>query len=74
MNPSVAQSPKLIAMELNDRNIKTRQGKKWDTSHVNRILSNHTYVGEIKYKDAICQGEQEAIIEWSVWDRVKERN
>ncbi len=74
MVPSVAQSPKLIAMELNDRNIKTRQGKKWDTSHANRILSNHTYVDEIKYKDAICQGEQEAIIEWSVWDRVKERN
>ena len=31
-------------------------------------------VGEIKYKDAICQEEQEAIIERSVWDRVKERN
>ena len=28
-------------------------------------------VGEIKYKDAICQGEQDAIIERSVWDRVK---
>ena len=35
-------------------------------------MSNHTYVGEIKYKDAICQGEQEAIIERSVWERVKE--
>ena len=52
------QSPKLIAMELNEQNIKTKQGKKWDTAHVNRILSNHTYVGEIKYKDAICKGEQ----------------
>ena len=56
----------------NDRNIKTKQGKKWDTAHVNLILRNHTYVGEIKYKDTICQGEQEAIIERSVWDRVKE--
>ncbi|MBR7145224.1 MAG: zinc ribbon domain-containing protein, partial [Lentisphaeria bacterium] len=35
-------------------------------------MSNHTYVGEIKYKDVICQGEQEAIIERSVWERVKE--
>ena len=50
----------------------TKQGKKWDTAHVNRILSNHTYVGEIKYRDAICQGEQEAIIERNVWERVKE--
>ena len=66
------QSPKLIAMELNEQNIKTKQGKKWDTAHVNRILSNHTYVGEIKYKDAICQGEQEAIVPRDLWDRVKE--
>ena len=36
------QSPKLIAMELNDRNIKTKQGKKWDTAHVNRILISPT--------------------------------
>ena len=50
------QSPKLIAMELNEQNIKTRQGKKWDTSYIKRMLSNHTYIGEIKYRDAICKG------------------
>ena len=54
------------------RNIKTRQGKKWDTAHVNRILSNHTYVGEIKYKDAICKGEQETIVPRDLWGRIKE--
>ena len=65
------QSPKLIAMELNGRGITTRQGKKWDSSHIARILSNHTYVGEVKYKDAICKGEQEAIVPRELWDRVK---
>ena len=30
------------------------------------------HVGEIKYKDAICKGEQEAIVPRDLWDRVKE--
>lgn len=65
------QSPKLIAMELNEQGVKTKQGKKWDTPHISRILSNHTYVGEVKYKDAICKGEQEAIISPELWNQVK---
>ena len=65
------QSPKLIAMELNTQGIKTKQGNIWDKSHVSRILSNHTYIGEVKYKDAVCKGEQEAIIPRELWDRVE---
>ena len=65
------QSPKLIAMELNEQGIKTKQGKTWDKAHVYRILENHTYIGEVKYKDAICKGEQEAIIPIELWNRVK---
>jgi site-specific DNA recombinase len=66
------QSPKLIAMELNEQGIKTKQGKQWSTPHVGRILNNHTYIGEIKYKDVICAGEQDAIITRELWERVKE--
>ena len=40
--------------------------------HRRKSFRNHTYVGEIKYKDAICQGEQEAIVPRDLWDRVKE--
>ena len=65
------QSPKLIAMELNAQGIKTKQGKTWDKAHVYRILENHTYIGEVKYKDAICKGEQEAIIPTDLWNRAK---
>lgn len=66
------QSPRLIAMELNQQGCKTKQGSTWTTDYIKRILSNHTYVGEIKYKDAICKGEQEAIITREVWERCKE--
>lgn len=65
------QSPKLIAMELNEQGIRTKQGKTWDKAHVYRILENHTYIGEVKYKDAICKGEQEAIIPLDLWNRAK---
>ena len=66
------QSPKLIARELNRDGIKTKQGKTWDTGHIYRILENHTYIGEVKYKDTICEGEHDAIIAIDVWNRTRE--
>ena len=44
------QSPSLIAQELNKDGIRTKQGKAWDKPHIYRILSNHTYIGQVKYK------------------------
>jgi len=35
-------------------------------------LNNHTYIGEVKYKNAVCKGEQDAIITREVWDRTRE--
>lgn len=66
------QSPKLIATELNRDGHLTRHGKEWDTSHIYRMLNNHTYIGEVKYKDNICAGEHIGIIEPSTWDRTRE--
>lgn len=66
------QSPKLIAAELNHDNVKTKQGKIWDTGHIYRILENHTYIGEVKYKDTICEGEHDAIVDIDVWNRTRE--
>ena len=66
------QSPRQVAMELNMAEIKTKQGKTWDTPHVYRILNNHTYIGEVKYKDHVCAGEQEAILDVPVWERTRE--
>ena len=66
------QSPALIAQELNKDGIRTKQGKAWDKPHIYRILSNHTYIGQVKYKGSICEGEQEAIVELDVWNRTRE--
>ena len=66
------QSPSLIAQELNKDGIRTKQGKAWDKPHIYRILSNHTYIGQVKYKGSICEGEQNAIVELDVWNRTRE--
>ena len=66
------QAPKLIAGELNAAGLRTRQGQLWRRDHIYRILNNHTYIGEVKYKDAVCKGEQEAIVTREVWDRTRE--
>ena len=66
------QSPSLIAQELNKDGIRTKQGKAWDKPHIYRILSNHTYIGQVKYKGSICKGEQNAIVELDVWNRTRE--
>lgn len=66
------QSPSLIAQELNKDGIRTKQGKAWDKPHIYRILSNHTYIGQVKYKECICEGEQNAIVELDVWNRTRE--
>ena len=66
------QSPSLIAKELNKDGIRTKQGKAWDKPHIYRILSNHTYIGQVKYKECICEGEQNAIVELDVWNRTRE--
>ncbi len=65
------QSPKLIAQELNNIGIKNKQGKLWNTQIIYRILNNHTYIGEVKCADVYCNGEQEAIVSKSVWERTQ---
>lgn len=66
------QSPKQIAVELNRDGVKTKQGKIWDTAHIYRILENHTYIGEVKYKETICEGEHEGFIDLDIWNRMRE--
>jgi len=45
---------KSIAVELNNKGIKTRKGKKWDGTAIKRLLKNEKYKGQVvlnKYKN-----------------------
>jgi len=67
------QSPKMIAAELNAEGFMTKTGKPWNTASVYRILNNHTYFGEINYKNSeIYEGVHEAIVDAETWERTRE--
>ncbi len=66
------QSPKIIAQELNRQSIKTHNDGLWNSTHIQRMLRNHTYIGEVNYNGHICIGEHQGFLSRSVWERVQE--
>ena len=67
------QSPRMIAAELNAEGFKTKSGRPWGSAAVYRILNNHTYFGEVNYKNLeIHAGVHEAIIDAETWTRTRE--
>lgn len=62
------QSPKHIAMELNNEGLWNKKGKLWSTVQIQYVLSNHHYLGEVFYQGQSYPGEHEAIIDHETWD------
>ncbi len=66
---------------INDAGYRTkeytsRRGRKHGNSkfyrtNVTSILQNPVYIGKIKYKEAVHQGQHEAILDENLWDEVK---
>jgi len=50
---------------------KKRTGKKIDTLHLHKILTNPIYTGKIHHKGQLYEGEHEAIIPQETWDAVQ---
>ena len=77
----VLRSVTELTRELNEQGLTTkswitkkgvhRQGRAWNKSHIYRLLKNPVYVGQVKHKDKVYQGEHRAIIEKSLWDEVQ---
>ena len=49
----------------------TRGGLPFRKGHLYTILGNPLYRGEVKHKGAVYAGDQEAIIDQSLWDKVQ---
>lgn len=47
-------------------------GKPFDRGHIQHILSNPIYVGRIRHKKLIYEGQHPAIIDPDVWDEVQQ--
>jgi DNA invertase Pin-like site-specific DNA recombinase len=71
--------PVLVEIEARQWTTKswtTRDGNKhagqpFTRTTLERLLKNVIYVGQVSHQDAVYDGEQEAIIERSVWERTK---
>jgi len=50
---------------------KERGGRHFDKSSLFKLLTNITYIGKIRYKEEVHNGEHEAIVPVSLWDSVQ---
>ncbi len=75
------QSLLAVVTELNARGWRTKQwktkkgdvrgGRVFDKVAIYNLLTNVAYVGKIKYKDEVHEGEQEAIVDAGVFERTQ---
>ena len=73
-----------LLRDLNERNIRTksrllsngvtRGGIPFGRGALYYLLSNHFYVGEVKYKDEILPGEQPPIMDRALFDAVRQKS
>ncbi len=66
------QSPKQIALEMNQSGVKTKRGCEWTTQYIYRILNNYTYIGKVNYKGKIVDGEHEGFLDEAIWKQAHE--
>ncbi len=48
-----------------------RTGKKFNNTHIMRILQNEFYIGKIAYNGEVYEGQQEPIIPMELWNKVQ---
>ncbi|WP_372718053.1 recombinase family protein [Novipirellula sp.] len=71
------------ANELNDRGWRTKRwttkkgtqrgGKHFDKTNLHTLLTNSTYIGQIRYRDEVHNGEHQAIVDDALFNTVQKR-
>lgn len=60
-----------LVRRLRAEGIRGKQGKLVDKGYVYKLLNNRVYVGEAVHKGTAYPGEHEAIVDRTLWDRVR---
>lgn len=47
-------------------------GKPFSRGHLYKLLSNPIYIGRVRHKDEVHEGQHDAIIEIELWDAVQQ--
>jgi site-specific DNA recombinase len=71
-----------VVQELNRRSWTTKRwdtragcscgGRPFDRTNLHRLLTNVVYVGKVRYKDEVHQGEQPGLVDNDTWEKVQE--
>lgn len=48
-----------------------RGGKVFNKTNLHRLLTNITYIGKLRYKDEVHEGEHDAIVDLEIWRQVQ---
>jgi hypothetical protein len=59
-----------LVRKLRADNVRGKQGKLVDKGSIYKLLNNRVYIGEAVHKGVAYQGEHQAIIDRTLWDRV----
>lgn len=57
---------------LEDNNIKGKSGLNFSTGNLYYILSNQIYIGQVKHKKNVYEGEHQAIIDKQIFEKAQE--
>lgn len=68
---AAGQSQISILRGLNTQGVPTRRGRPWAQGTLSAILCNPVYIGKIRHRDEVLEGEHEPIIEADLWKRVE---
>ena len=65
------QNLRHIATTLNDLDIKPMRGNEWGTKTLKLILTNRSYIGEVKHRDIYYKGIHNPIIDVKIFNKVQ---
>src|SRR5699024_3360209 len=60
-----------IASNLNEQDIKTRNGKYWSITAIKTILNNRIYIGDVKWKGGYKKGNHVRIVDDNLWNQTQ---
>ncbi len=63
----------IISKRRTDRHGRTSGGQPFSTGALYHLLRNATYVGKVRHRGALHDGQHEAIIDETTWERVQSR-
>lgn len=60
-----------LQKKLSKEGFTTRSGKPWLHGTLGKVLNNPTYIGKVKHKDKVFEGQQDACIDEVTWSKVQ---